>query len=87
MVSLRAALKEPVTFHDGFQLERGTRIVFPAQSVHFDPENYQDPQKFNGFRFAGDGPCTCNSGQLPQGSGRLKADTVDEKYLPYVTSS
>ena len=83
VVSLRTVLKEAVTLHDGFRLERGARIVFPAQSVHFDQQNYQDPQKFIGFRFAGAGPCTCDSAQPSQDRGRIKADAIDEKYLPY----
>lgn len=82
MVSLRLA-QQPVTLHDGFNLKPGTRIVFPAQSIHLDPENYNDPREFIPFRFAGSGPCDCPTDGPPKEVGRLKADAPDEKYLPF----
>ncbi|KAF2801060.1 putative cytochrome P450 [Melanomma pulvis-pyrius CBS 109.77] len=82
IVSLRLA-QQPVTLHDGFVLKRGTRIAFPAQSIHRDPINYDNADEFIPFRFAGSGPCTCESDGLPKDAGRLKADAPDEKYLPF----
>jgi cytochrome P450 len=82
VVSLRLA-QESVTLHDGFKLKRGTRIAFPAQSIHRDPLNYNDPNKFVPFRFAGSGSCTCELNGLPKDAGRLKADAPDENYLPF----
>ncbi|ORY13905.1 putative cytochrome P450 [Clohesyomyces aquaticus] len=82
LVSLRLA-QEPVTLHDGFSLKRGTWIAFPAQSIHFDPDNYQSPREFIPFRFAGSGPCDCSPDDLHKDAGRLKADAPDEKYLPF----
>jgi len=32
----------------------GARVTMPLQGVHFDPQLYTDPEKFNGFRFADD---------------------------------
>ncbi|KAF2877965.1 putative cytochrome P450 [Massariosphaeria phaeospora] len=82
LVSLRVA-QQPVTLHDGFQLKPGTKIVFPAQSIHFDPTNYDQPREFLPFRFAGSGPCDCAVDGLPKDVGRLKADAPDEMYLPF----
>lgn len=82
VISLRIS-QEPVTLHDGFALKRGTRIVFPAQSIHHDSANYQNAHEFVPFRFAGSGPCSCESDGLHKDRGRLKADSPDEKYLPF----
>ncbi|KAL1606233.1 hypothetical protein SLS60_003635 [Paraconiothyrium brasiliense] len=82
VVSLRLA-QQPVTLHDGFQLKKGTRIVFPAQSIHFDPANYEDPREFLPFRFSGSGPCDCDADGTPKDAGRIKADSPDAKYLPF----
>jgi cytochrome P450 len=82
VVSLRLA-QESVALHDGFELRQGTRIAFPAQSIHRDPLNYDNPNEFVPFRFSGSGPCTCEIDGLPKDNGRLKADAPDEKYLPF----
>jgi cytochrome P450 len=82
VVSLRLA-QQPVTLHDGLKLKPGTRIVFPAQSIHHDSENYESPRNFRPFRFAGPGPCDCPADGLPKEVGRLKADAPDERYLPF----
>ena len=39
-------------FHDGYELPIGSRIAFPAMAIQQDPENFEDPLEFNGFRFA-----------------------------------
>ncbi|KAF2711261.1 putative cytochrome P450 [Pleomassaria siparia CBS 279.74] len=82
IVSLRLA-QEPITLHDGFKVNEGTRLAFPAQSIHRDPLNYKEPDKFIPFRFAGSGPCKCEVDGLTTDAGRLKADAPDEKYLPF----
>lgn len=82
MVSLRLA-QQPITLHDGLILQKGTRIAFPAQSCHFDPENYKSPQEFLPFRFAGTGPCDCSADGVVKEAGRLKSDAPDEAYLPF----
>lgn len=84
VISPRTVLQQQLTLHDGFRLDRGARIAFPAQSIHSDPENYQDAHKFIGFRFAGSGPCKCEPApqQTTVDNGRLKAEAIDEKYLP-----
>lgn len=82
VVSLRLA-QQPVTLHDGFELKKGTRVVFPAQSIHIDSANYDSPREFLPFRFSGSGPCDCEVDGIPKDSGRLKAETIDATYLPF----
>jgi cytochrome P450 len=82
VVSLRLAT-QPVTLHDGLLLRPGTKIAFPAQSIHLDPSNYTNPTSFIPFRFSGTGSCNCGSDGLPKDAGRLKAEALDDKYLPF----
>ena len=81
-MSLRHA-NQSLTLHDGFKLAQGTRIAFPCLSVHLDPDNYKQPKEFLPFRFAGTGPCDCDSSGQPKDVGRTKADALDEKFLPF----
>ncbi|KAH7311513.1 cytochrome P450 [Stachybotrys elegans] len=37
---------------NGITIPRGTRIMFPSQSMHMDPNTYQDPHTFDAFRFS-----------------------------------
>jgi len=39
-------------FHDGFELPSGTKIAVPALAIQTDPDHFDDPFAFNGFRFA-----------------------------------
>ncbi|KAF2179247.1 putative cytochrome P450 monooxygenase [Zopfia rhizophila CBS 207.26] len=48
----RTVMDKTFQFHDGFQLPRGSRIAIPALAIHTDPDNFPDPMKFDGFRFA-----------------------------------
>jgi cytochrome P450 len=38
-------------FHDGLELPAGSRIAIPALAIHTDPNNFDDPLSFDGFRF------------------------------------
>ena len=39
------------TFSDGTTIPAGTTLSVPAGHIHLDPETYEDPKKFDGFRF------------------------------------
>jgi cytochrome P450 len=39
-------------FHDGMTLPKGSRFAFPIGAIMQDPDNFESPQKFDGFRFA-----------------------------------
>ncbi|KAI3317088.1 cytochrome P450 [Xylariaceae sp. AK1471] len=42
---------KPYTFKDGLHIPAGTTILFDADGIHHDPDNYPDPDKFDGYRF------------------------------------
>ena len=44
-------LAKPLTFADGTVLPRGTCITMPSVAVSRDPEYFENPDEFDGFRF------------------------------------
>ena len=48
---MRLALR-PFTFSNGVTIPAGTLVAIPGSASHRDEENYRDPDKFDGFRFA-----------------------------------
>lgn len=71
---------EGFILHDGTRLPAGSRIAVPALAIQTDVENYHDPLRFHGQRFArtrdGAGDVT---GESEPKNG---AATVSETYLP-----
>lgn len=47
----RKALKD-FTFSNGLIIPAGYTVATSSAGVHFDPEIYEDPNEFNGFRFS-----------------------------------
>jgi cytochrome P450 len=39
------------TFSDGTSVPAGTVVTVPSSSIHLDPDTYEDPLRFEGFRF------------------------------------
>ncbi|KAH9872149.1 hypothetical protein IAQ61_004984 [Plenodomus lingam] len=37
---------------NGLRVGPGVRMLFPTQNIHMDPDNYDDPTRFNAFRFS-----------------------------------
>ncbi|KAL9119449.1 MAG: hypothetical protein Q9187_003996, partial [Circinaria calcarea] len=48
----RTVMHEPFTFSDGLTLPVSSRIGFPAGSTQRDPDYFENPLQFDGFRFA-----------------------------------
>lgn len=48
----RDVVGKPLDLGNGIQIPRGTRVVFPTQAVHQDPDRYTDPLRFDAFRFS-----------------------------------
>ena len=48
---MKRSVLEDYTFSDGTTVPAGTIIGISTASVHFDPAVYEDPLKFDGFRF------------------------------------
>ncbi|KAK8072675.1 hypothetical protein PG996_006023 [Apiospora saccharicola] len=42
---------KPHTFKDGLHIPAGTTILFDADGVHHDPNNYPNPDQFDGYRY------------------------------------
>ena len=50
--SARTVVGEPFRFHDGRERPLGTRLGFPSLAYMRDSNLFNDPLKFDGFRFA-----------------------------------
>jgi cytochrome P450 len=37
---------------NGLHVGPGMRMIFPTQNIHMDPDNYDDPKRFDAFRFS-----------------------------------
>lgn len=75
LVFLTRVVTEPYTLPDTkITLERGTKILIPVRSIHYDPKYFPNPNEFNPERFSdenlnnlhpntympfGDGPRQC----------------------------
>jgi len=50
--SVRRKVLKDFTFSNGTTIPAGCMIGIPHRSVHCDPENYSDPEIFDGFRYS-----------------------------------
>ncbi|PQE06888.1 cytochrome P450 protein [Rutstroemia sp. NJR-2017a BVV2] len=41
-----------VDIGNGLRVGPGIRMLFPTQDIHLDPDNYEDPKRFDAFRFS-----------------------------------
>jgi cytochrome P450 len=48
----RDVVGKPLDLGNGIRIPRGTRVVYPTQAVHQDPDHYRDPLQFDAFRFS-----------------------------------
>jgi cytochrome P450 len=65
-------LTRPVDLTDGTHLPAGTIVAVPSEAVNHDPENYPDPERFDGYRFY---------------NLRNKKEGVTSQYHQFVTSN
>lgn len=75
MTGQRTVLGQPVRFDEGLTLPERSRIAFPTLYIHLDPDNYEDAQRFDPYRFVRrkvDGTCRGEN---------ISASRIDEKYL------
>lgn len=62
------------TFHDGFTLPKGQRVIFTSLAIQMDPKNYRGPGAFDGYRFLKSLP-------NEKASSSVRASTVDATFL------
>ncbi|KAJ7086862.1 cytochrome P450 [Mycena belliarum] len=48
----RVVAKDGFTFSDGTTVPHGAFLSVPANAIHGDPDNYENPEVFDGFRFS-----------------------------------
>lgn len=48
----RDVMSGEVDIGDGVTIPQGTRMAFPTQNIHLDPDNHEDPLRFDAFRFS-----------------------------------
>ncbi|KAF7621828.1 hypothetical protein AFLA_008380 [Aspergillus flavus NRRL3357] len=72
----RTVMDDHFRFHDGLTLPKGTNIIAPALAIHYDPDNYEDAHRFDGFRFA-------RYRQKQGENHRWLASTIDQKFLQF----
>lgn len=51
LMTFNRRVARDLRFHDGITLPAGTYITMPSDSVARDPDIYEDPETFDGFRF------------------------------------
>jgi len=51
IVTFERVITEDWKLSDGFVIPANTTIGVPTQAISMDPEIYEEPEKFDGFRF------------------------------------
>ncbi|KAJ7246815.1 cytochrome P450 [Mycena haematopus] len=66
------------TFSDGTHIPQGTFLAAATHATHHDGENYENPDEFDGFRFA-----KMRGGEEDRGSIKFQMVAPDVKYLSF----
>jgi cytochrome P450 len=70
-----------VDIGNGLRVGPGVRMLFPTQDIHQDPDNYEDPKRFDAFRFSRPFEDTKASGR--EESERELITTVTPTFMPF----
>jgi cytochrome P450 len=70
IVTFERVITRPYTFSDGFRVPGNTQIGVPTQAISMDPTLYDEPEKYDGFRFS-DLKNAIKPGTNPAEVGRL----------------
>jgi cytochrome P450 len=68
----------PFTFSNGVTIPAGTFISVPATAAQRDGRSYENPEKFDGFRFA-----KLREGEEDSTTSRYQAVSVSNEHLPF----
>ena len=74
VVMMRVARKD-YTFADGTHIPQGTTVSVNLTQAHHDPETYENPEQFEGFRLA--------KMQLQQDRKKCDIVATSPKFLPF----
>lgn len=83
----RDVVGKPLDIGNGIQIPRGTRVVYPTQAVHQDPDHYTDPLLFDAFRFSrpfeGTSHGSGAKGLGENGEERVQLTTISPSFLAF----
>lgn len=70
---------------NGIRVPRGVRVVFPTQSIHQDPENYEDPMRFDALRFSRGYKERQNTADAADGQapGQVSCTTITPSFVAF----
>ncbi|PHH75737.1 hypothetical protein CDD82_4303 [Ophiocordyceps australis] len=71
-----------VDLGNGLRVGPGVRMVFPTQDIHLDPDNYQDPGRFDAFRFSRPFEDSNGSSGRQEGEQQL-VTTATPTFMPF----
>lgn len=85
LLPLNVLSGEPIDLGEGRRITAGSNIrtVFPAQMVHMDPDIYQEPGKFDAFRFSRGFETPQDSSAQQATTKRELMTTVSTSFLPF----
>jgi cytochrome P450 len=72
-----------VNIGNGIHVPQGVRFVFPTQNIHLDPDNYEDPLRYDAFRFSRKYEGLNDAAQQEIAQDRLLITTPTPTFLPF----
>lgn len=69
-----------VDIGNGLRVGPGVRMLFPTQDIHLDPDNYENPKRFDAFRFSR--PFEDTKGSPEEGEQEL-ITTTTPTFMPF----
>ena len=79
----RDVISGSVDIGNGILIPPGVRMVFPTQNIHLDPDNYEDPRRFDAFRFSRESEPGIVRDQSGQRTERKLLTTTSPSFLPW----
>lgn len=78
----RKVLKD-FTFSNGIVVPAGYSVSLASSGIHFDPDNYEDPDTFKGFRFHEIANAASDSGKVGAEQLKSKVASLDPTWLMF----
>lgn len=74
-------VSEKVDIGHGIKVPPGVRMAFPTQAIHLDPDNFEDPQRYDALRFSRKWENLQESDEQP--AGRELVTTMTKSFLAF----